>query len=73
MRRGEMAGLEWRHIDLKNGTVLIEQTIPKIKNGKPVIKGPKNKKSIRKIALSPALVEELKAYDIGMEKSAFPD
>ncbi|MNX80763.1 putative prophage phiRv2 integrase [compost metagenome] len=62
MRRGEMAGLEWKHIDLKEGTLSIEQTIPKLKNGMPVIKGPKNKKSVRKIALSASLVEELRAY-----------
>lgn len=62
MRRGEMAGLEWKNVDLDNGIINIVQTIPKFKNGQPVLKGPKNKKSKRKIAISPAMVEELKLY-----------
>lgn len=62
MRRGEMAGLEWKNIDLDNGIINIIQTIPKFKNGQPIIKGPKNKKSKRKIAISPAMIEELKLY-----------
>lgn len=71
MRRGEIAGLEWKHIDLQNGTIEIKQTIPKMKDSEPVIKGPKNKKSIRKIALSPALVQELEAYRSEWRKTRF--
>lgn len=62
MRRAEMAGLEWKNIDLDNQIIKIVRTIPKFKNGVPVIKGPKNKKSKRKFAISPAMAEELRLY-----------
>lgn len=62
LRRGELAGLEWKCIDLEAGTLEVKKTIPKLLNGEPVVKGPKNKKSARKIALSPSVIEELKAF-----------
>lgn len=62
MRRGELAGLEWKNINLDEGYIDIKQTIPMLKKGVPVIKGPKNKQSNRKIALSAATIEELKLY-----------
>ncbi|WP_422657379.1 site-specific integrase [Paenibacillus sp. EC2-1] len=71
MRRGELAGLEWKNIDLSNGFIDIKQTIPMFKDNEPVIKGPKNKKSVRKIALSPAVIEELKLYYSEWRKDRF--
>jgi integrase len=71
MRRGEMAGMEWKNIDLVNGSIDIKQTIPMFKNNEPVIKGPKNKKSNRKIALSPSVVEELKLFYSEWRKDRF--
>ncbi|AIQ63882.1 hypothetical protein PSTEL_13105 [Paenibacillus stellifer] len=62
MRRGELAGLEWKNIDLQNGVIDIKQTVPMLKDGKPVIKGPKNKASKRSISLSPSVINELKLY-----------
>lgn len=62
LRRGEMAGLEWNCIDLEAGVLEVRQSIPKLMKGNPVIKKPKNKKSIRKLALSPSVVEELKLF-----------
>lgn len=62
MRRAELAGLEWKNIDLVNGTIDIKQTVPLFKDGLPVIKGPKNKQSKRQIALAPSVVDELKLY-----------
>jgi integrase len=61
MRRAELLGLEWKYIDLDRGILEIKNTIPKFKNGKPVVKGTKNKKT-RKIALSPSVVAELQMY-----------
>lgn len=69
MRRAEIAGLEWKHVDLKNGIISIEQTIPKFVDGEPVIKEPKNKKSKRKIALTPAMLEMLKSYSLEWRKN----
>lgn len=41
LRRGELLGLEWSHIDLEKGTIKVEQTIVRGKAGKPVLKHPK--------------------------------
>ena len=73
MRRGELAGLEWTSIDLEQGTVEIKKTIPKLKNGEPVIKGPKNKASARKIALSPSVIQELEGFRLLMEEIPLPN
>ncbi|ULO05172.1 site-specific integrase [Paenibacillus sp. 19GGS1-52] len=62
MRRAEMAGLEWKNIDLVNGVIDIKQTVTMFKDGAPVIKGPKNKQSKRRIALAPAVIDEMKLY-----------
>ncbi len=62
LRRAELAGLEWKYVDLEAGTLEVKQTIPKFKNGEPILKGPKNKKSERKIALSTSVIEELKLF-----------
>lgn len=71
LRRGELAGLEWKHIDLEHGTLEVKTTIPKLKNGQPVIKGPKNKKSARKIALSPSVIQELEDFRKEWKKERF--
>nr|WP_240546016.1 site-specific integrase [Paenibacillus artemisiicola] len=68
MRRAEILGLEWKHIDLENGTIDIKQTIPMFKNGLPIIKGPKRKSSFRRIVIPTSLVSELKAYQAHMMK-----
>jgi integrase len=71
LRRGELAGLEWKNIDLERGTLEVKTTIPKIKDGEPVIKGPKNKKSARKIALSASVVQELEDFKSEWRKARF--
>lgn len=62
MRRGEMTGLEWSRVNLEEGYLRVEQSIPKTIESKPVIKGPKNKVSVRRITLPEAMVEELREY-----------
>ncbi|MNI26763.1 Tyrosine recombinase XerC [compost metagenome] len=62
MRRGELLGLEWKHIDLEQGIIDVKQTIPMYKDGDPVIKGPKRSSSIRKIVIPSSVIEELKIY-----------
>jgi len=71
LRRGELAGLEWKNIDLERGTLEVKTTIPKIRNGEPVIKGPKNKKSARKIALSSSVIQELEDFKSEWRKARF--
>jgi integrase len=60
MRRGEIAGLEWTKVNFDSKHLYITQTIPKFKDGEPVLKPPKNKKP-RRIALSETLIAELQA------------
>lgn len=62
MRRGEIAGLEWKHVDLDARTVEIKQSITMNKGGQPVIKRPKTRKSIRKIAMPMILVDQLMEF-----------
>lgn len=62
LRRGEIDGLEWSRIDLDNAVLFVKQTIPKFKDGQPVLKGPKRKSSVRRISLSETLVEELRNF-----------
>ncbi|NRR04562.1 site-specific integrase [Brevibacillus sp. RS1.1] len=62
LRRGELVGLEWKHINLDKGTLKVEQTISMFKNGEPIITEPKTEKSKRTLSLSDSMVEELKEY-----------
>ncbi|MEC0093433.1 site-specific integrase [Paenibacillus macquariensis] len=62
LRRGELVGLEWKHVDLVQGTIHVKQSISVFIDGKPIIKEPKTKKSTRKINLSDAVWAELKDY-----------
>ncbi|MEK3735661.1 site-specific integrase [Paenibacillus sp. FSL H7-0941] len=61
-RRGELVGLEWKSVDLKNRTMEIVNSISLTEDGKAVEKGPKNNSSKRTIALPDWYVEELKLH-----------
>jgi len=61
MRRGEILGLTWNNIDLKNFTLNVVQAVYPTKNGLTVLP-PKTKTSIRKITIPPTLVEILTEY-----------
>ncbi|WDV94207.1 site-specific integrase [Brevibacillus parabrevis] len=62
LRRGELVGLEWKHIDLENGTIEVKQSISMRIKGEAIITEPKTKKSKRKISLPDALIDQLKEY-----------
>lgn len=62
LRRGELLGLEWKHIDLEEGTLSVEQSLSTSKGNRYMISEPKTKSSIRKLRLSDPLINELKAY-----------
>lgn len=68
LRRGELLGLEWSHIDLEKGTIQVKQIITKGSGGKPILKGPKSRKSKRIISLPAMMIEELKRYQIHWKK-----
>ncbi|WP_256709991.1 site-specific integrase [Paenibacillus sp. FSL H8-0548] len=59
IRRGEMAALEWTKIDFERGHLYITQSIPKMKDGQPILKPPKNGKP-RRIVLSETELAELR-------------
>ena len=59
LRRGEMLGLKWKHVDLSQGILNIEETIVQA-NGKVITKTPKTKAGIRSITIGPNIVEVLK-------------
>lgn len=63
MRRGELLGLEWKHIDLENGVIDIQQIVSKTRNGSFEIKRPKYN-SVRMVSLPNSTIEELKAYKL---------
>ena len=60
LRRGELAGLQWKHIDLKQGTVTICDTIVTV-NGKPVQKPPKSASGNRTLSMGTELTSVLKS------------
>lgn len=62
MRRGELLGLEWKHIDWKAGVIDVQQSVSISLKGEPIIKVPKTKNSKRKISLPSSVLEELKQY-----------
>lgn len=61
MRRGEILGLTWNNLDLKNSTLNVVQAVYPTKNGLTVLP-PKTKTSIRKITIPPTLVKILTEY-----------
>jgi len=63
MRRGELLGLEWKHLDLDRGIIDVRQTLPLFKERQPIFKGPKRKSSIRKISIPASVVEELRQFE----------
>ncbi|MFE1631244.1 tyrosine-type recombinase/integrase [Brevibacillus reuszeri] len=62
LRRGELVGLEWKHVNLEKGTIDVKQSIALAVNGEPVITEPKTKKSRRTISLPDSVVDDLKEY-----------
>ncbi|MDU5948654.1 MAG: site-specific integrase, partial [Paenibacillus macerans] len=62
MRRGELLGLEWKHIDWKVGVIDVTQTLIQALKGEIIVKEPKTKNSRRKVALPASVLEELREY-----------
>ncbi|EHQ63627.1 integrase [Paenibacillus dendritiformis C454] len=62
MRRGELLGLEWKHIDIERKIIRVRQSIPAFSNGMPIIKSPKTKGSVRNVAISDIVIAQLNEY-----------
>ncbi|MCT2535693.1 site-specific integrase [Aquibacillus koreensis] len=61
LRRGELLGLEWKHIDFENNKVHVRQSIGRGKDNKPIIKSTKSGKA-RTVSLPASVMIELVQY-----------
>jgi len=61
-RRGELGGLQWKHVDLKNNTILIEQAVTYTLDTGTILKAPKTESSVRKIIIPQETSELLSLY-----------
>lgn len=62
LRRGDLLGLEWHHIDWETGVISVEQSVTLSPGGEAHVKEPKTKGSRRKVAIPPAMLKELQEY-----------
>lgn len=60
-RQGEIAALEWKHINMENNTILLEQSLTEVKKKGVQIKTTKNKRQ-RTVSIPKGLVTLLKKY-----------
>ncbi|MDB5053922.1 MAG: phage integrase family protein [Bacilli bacterium] len=68
LRKGELLGLEWKHIDLVKGTLSVEQSLSSSKKNRYLISEPKTKSSRRSLSLSAPIISKLKEYKIYCNK-----
>lgn len=68
MRKGELLGLEWKDVDLEEGTIYVKQNLV-YANGKQIIKETKTKHSQRIISLPHEILPELKSFKIEWNKN----
>lgn len=62
LRRGELLGLEWKHVDLEKGIINVQQSVSITKAGIPHVKEPKTKNAIRKVSIPASLLSDLKGF-----------
>lgn len=60
LRRGELMGLTWEDIDLKNGIIAVERNVVPTKKKGVITKDAKTKKSTRKFTIPSAIIPALK-------------
>jgi integrase len=63
LRRGELLGFRWSDLDLKAGTLTVNQSLERLK-GKVAFKAPKTKTSRRSITLPEAAVQALQEHRV---------
>ena len=62
MRRGEIAGLQYRDIDFEKKKLTIKRTLTAVKHHGVILKEPKTNTSYRSITLSDDIINQLKKY-----------
>lgn len=70
LRRGEILGLERRHIDLLHGELIVEQQAQWITGGKRIVRPPKSDAGIRRVQLPEVLAVALESH---LEDYVAPD
>lgn len=70
--RGELLALQWDDLDFKTGTLTVNKQVYEVK-GQLQVSVPKTRASIRRLVLSPGVVEVLRAYrETGDSRWMFP-
>ena len=64
LRRGELAGLEWKDIDYENKTMTIARSVQDIIGFGLITKEPKTENSKRTISIPDKLIDYLKEYEV---------
>ena len=67
VRLGELAGLEWSDIDLKNGIISINKSSQYLSDKGIFTKSPKTESSIREVAIPDFIVSLLKELNYGIK------
>lgn len=67
LRRGEILGLTWDHVDYAKNGIYIEQTLNRV-DGKNIIKSPKTKSSVRFVALPSSVMALIQEYQLARER-----
>lgn len=62
LRKAEVFGLNWAHLELDGGTVRVEQSYAETAKGEAILKGPKSKASRRTVPLSSQAVNALRRH-----------
>lgn len=62
LRRSELLGLRWKHIDLDLASLSVVQTLHHLRDGRLIFQEPKTGKGRRLVALSPTAVLALRAH-----------
>lgn len=65
LRRGEIAALRWRFIDLDAGTMAVLESVEQMNNGTTRIKPPKSGRS-RTVSLPATITQELRAHRVAL-------
>ena len=64
LRRGELAGLEWKDIDYENKTMTIARSVQDVIGFGLITKEPKTENSKRTISMPDKLIDYLKEYEV---------
>jgi len=62
LRRGEVLGLRWQHVDLERGVLRVAASLQKLPGKAPTLVAPKTKNSRRALPLPAALISALQAH-----------